>query len=192
MAGIFFWLPLETAVFFMKYVFNVEAQQYVDIVLGGIEKFDQAVRPFTGGYSLMHYSPSIIDACYECRSLAPLPDSPLPPIVEMGTIMKNDLYKIPHDLKNALFQISYGFNRISPALNDSFELLGHQLKASFEQIGNSFPNSMATLDGQFKDAGHDIQKQFEWNYKDLKWKDKDFTAVVNVPYYYGSIRPASR
>lgn len=188
LAGIFFYLPVNTICFLLNYIFCINTTEYMNYLMNKIECLDENARPFLGGYSLVHYSPSIIAICYSCQDLSPLPKSPLDIFEADARDIKASAEQIPLDVKNSLNRISFSMNRIPGAFNNAFELLGYQLKASLEQIGSSFPDSMNVLKNQMNDVGHDFKQQFQFkNVNDLRWKDKDFSATINVPFYYKSV-----
>jgi len=187
--GVFFFLPVNTLIYFLNYAFSIDVNPYYYYAMGGLECIDEQIRPFLGGYSLIHYSPSILDACYECRNLTPLPKSPVDVYVEDAKQIHQNITDIPIQINAALSKIKYGANRIPAAFTDSFELLGHQLKASLEQIGMAFPHSMQILTQQVGDVGKDMAAQFTFDkYNVHYWKNKNFGATVDVPYYYKSIK----
>jgi hypothetical protein len=187
--GVFFFLPVNTLIFFLNYAFSIDVNPYYYYAMGGLECIDEQIRPFLGGYSLIHYSPSILDACYECRNLTPLPKSPVDVYVEDAEQIHKNITDIPIEINSALGKLKYGANRIPAAFVDSFELLGHQLKASLEQIGMAFPDSMKILTSQVGDVGKDMAAQFTFDKYDVHyWKNKNFGATVDVPYYYKSIK----
>lgn len=191
--GIFFYLPVTTMVFFLNYFFCINAQPQLDAFMAGIECLDEAIRPFLGGYSLIHYSDSVLDTCYECRKVTPPPESPLHFYIEDAKQIHDELKQMPKDMNNALNRIAYGANRIPGAFNDAFELLGFQLKESLEMIGMSFPDGMNALKTQLEDAGHDFKQQFSLDhYNDLRWKDTSVNSKKQVPFYYSSLTPASK